>query len=312
MRLVSTLALTLALPVAVVRPGADDARASRWPDAIQRAQLAQPSVVSAQGAVGRAGAQYRTSWGAFIPTPLVQFELRHQLLQRPFARQPDHRRGHFRRVVRPEHQQRPQRLGRPLHGISSRRPDGRGAGHRDRRPTPASSMPSTRRRSAPSRPSSARWRPANWCASAQASLRRAEEQLSVSVAKLQAGSATRSDSLRSLVTLGNAQLAAADRPDRGGHHRGQPGPPGRDGRPGPRASRFLLPAWSSRSATRRRSAPRPRTTRPRCAPRRPRPTPPAQASRPARPPGGRSSTSRAATTTTETTARTTGSSTAAR
>jgi outer membrane protein TolC len=40
----------------------------------------------------------------------------------------------------------------------------------------------------------------------EASVRRAEEQLKVSVAKLRAGSATRSDSLRSLVTLGSTQL----------------------------------------------------------------------------------------------------------
>jgi outer membrane protein len=40
----------------------------------------------------------------------------------------------------------------------------------------------------------------------EASVRRADEQLKVSVAKLHAGSATRSDSLRSLVTLGTAQL----------------------------------------------------------------------------------------------------------
>jgi outer membrane protein TolC len=40
----------------------------------------------------------------------------------------------------------------------------------------------------------------------EASVRRAEEQLKVSVAKLKAGSATRSDSLRSLVTLGNTKL----------------------------------------------------------------------------------------------------------
>jgi outer membrane protein TolC len=40
----------------------------------------------------------------------------------------------------------------------------------------------------------------------ESSVRRAEEQLKVSVAKLRAGSATRSDSLRSLVTLGNARL----------------------------------------------------------------------------------------------------------
>jgi outer membrane protein TolC len=40
----------------------------------------------------------------------------------------------------------------------------------------------------------------------EASVRRAEEQLKTSVAKLRAGSATRSDSLRSLVTLGNTRL----------------------------------------------------------------------------------------------------------
>jgi outer membrane protein len=40
----------------------------------------------------------------------------------------------------------------------------------------------------------------------QSSVRRAEEQLKTSIAKLRAGSATRSDSLRSRVTLGTAQL----------------------------------------------------------------------------------------------------------
>jgi outer membrane protein TolC len=40
----------------------------------------------------------------------------------------------------------------------------------------------------------------------QAGVRRAEEQLKISVAKLASGSATRSDSLRSLVTLGTARL----------------------------------------------------------------------------------------------------------
>ena len=41
----------------------------------------------------------------------------------------------------------------------------------------------------------------------EAGVRRAEEQLNLSAAKLRVGSATRSDSLRSLVNLGNAQLA---------------------------------------------------------------------------------------------------------
>ena len=67
MRLASLIALTLALPGGLV------AQAPTTPgitldEAIHRAQLAQPSVVSAQGAVGRAAAQYRSSWGAFIPS----------------------------------------------------------------------------------------------------------------------------------------------------------------------------------------------------------------------------------------------------
>lgn len=41
----------------------------------------------------------------------------------------------------------------------------------------------------------------------EASVRRAEEQLKLAIAKLHAGSATRSDSLRSVVTLGSTQLA---------------------------------------------------------------------------------------------------------
>ena len=41
----------------------------------------------------------------------------------------------------------------------------------------------------------------------EAGVRRAEEQLNLSVAKLRVGSATRSDSLRSVVNLGNARLA---------------------------------------------------------------------------------------------------------
>ncbi|MGH7658292.1 MAG: TolC family protein, partial [Gemmatimonadales bacterium] len=44
----------------------------------------------------------------------------------------------------------------------------------------------------------------------EASVRRAEEQLKISVAKLRSGSATRSDSLRSLVTLGTARLQLVD------------------------------------------------------------------------------------------------------
>ncbi len=44
----------------------------------------------------------------------------------------------------------------------------------------------------------------------QAGVRRAEQQLEVSIARLRAGAAIRPDSLRSVVTLGNAQLAVLD------------------------------------------------------------------------------------------------------
>ena len=67
MQLARLLALSLALPAAL------SAQAPSTPgitlaDAIAKAQLAQPSVVAAQGAVSRAAAQYKSSWGAFIPS----------------------------------------------------------------------------------------------------------------------------------------------------------------------------------------------------------------------------------------------------
>ena len=70
MHLARLFTLSLALPamLSAQEPTAPTTPGITLQDAIQRAQMAQPSVVSAQGAVQRAGAQYRSSWGAYIPS----------------------------------------------------------------------------------------------------------------------------------------------------------------------------------------------------------------------------------------------------
>ena len=65
-------------------------------------------------------------------------------------------------------------------------------------------------------------------------MRRAEEQLKVSVAKLRAGSATRSDSLRSFVTLGTARLDLIQAQTDLATAEAEPGPAHRRGGPRPR------------------------------------------------------------------------------
>ncbi len=67
MPLARLLALSLAFP-ALLSAQDPTTPAITLADAITKAQFAQPSVVAARGAVDRASAQYRTSWGAFIPS----------------------------------------------------------------------------------------------------------------------------------------------------------------------------------------------------------------------------------------------------
>ena len=91
----------------------------------------------------------------------------------------------------------------------------------------------------------------------EASVRRAEEQLKTSVAKLRAGSATRSDSLRSLVTLGTARLDLITDPDPAGDRRSQSGAADRRNRPG-----AAPPTTPPSISVRRRSTPRPSAPKP--------------------------------------------------
>jgi outer membrane protein TolC len=198
------LALTLALP------GGLAAQAATTPgvtldEAIHRAQQAQPSVVQAQGAVGRAAAQYRSSWGAFIPSlnlnssygtsysngPSRVNQITNEVItgasyaksiSNSVSASVDLFTG-FRRGAQMD-------VARSTELAAA-------AGLLDAQYQTALSAKQTFF-GALAANSLVRVR--------ELSVRRAQDQLSVSVAKLQAGSATRSDSLRSLVTLGNTRL----------------------------------------------------------------------------------------------------------
>lgn len=204
MRLASLLALTLALP------GGLAAQASTTPgvtldEAIHRAQQAQPSVVQAQGAVGRAAAQYRSSWGAFIPSLNLNSSYGTSYSNGPS------------RVN--------QITGEVIDGASYAKSISnsvsasvdlftgfrRGAQMDVARSTELAAAAGLLDAQYQTALSAKQTFFGALAANAlvrvrELSVRRAQDQLSVSVAKLQAGSATRSDSLRSLVTLGNTRL----------------------------------------------------------------------------------------------------------
>lgn len=204
MRLASLLALALVIPAVA---GAQDASPPgvTLEEAITRAQAAQPSVVAAQGAVERAAAQYKTSWGAFIPSLSINSSY-----GTSYSNGPSRVNQITGEVIAGESyaQSISNSVSASLDLFTGFR---RGAQMDAARATESAADAGlvdaqyqttlTAKQTffgALAATELVRVR--------EASLRRAEEQLSVSVAKLQAGSATRSDSLRSLVTLGNARL----------------------------------------------------------------------------------------------------------
>lgn len=204
MRLVSALALSLALP-ALLSAQAPATPGITLQDAIQRAQLAQPSVVSAQGAVGRAEAQYRTSWGAFIPT--LSFNSSYGT---SYSNGPSRVNQITGEVISGESYAQS-----ISNGLSAsvdlftgfRRGAQMDAARATESAADAGLLDAQFQTTLSAKQTFFGALAANELVRVrQASLRRAEEQLSVSVAKLHAGSATRSDSLRSLVTLGTSQL----------------------------------------------------------------------------------------------------------
>jgi outer membrane protein len=174
-------------------------------DAIRRAERVQPDVIRAASAVRTAGAQRKTAWGAFLPTlsasssasdffsegavrvdpvtgQLAGGNTTNRSISTSLSANVDlftgFRRGAEIRAARASEEAADASL------IDARFQQALTTTNQFLDALAASQLLRVR----------------------QASVRRAEEQLKTSVAKLKAGSATRSDSLRSLVTLGNAQL----------------------------------------------------------------------------------------------------------
>jgi outer membrane protein len=206
MRLASLLALTLALPGGLV------AQVPTTPgitldEAIRRAQLAQPSVVQAQGAVGRAAAQYRSSWGAFIPSLNLNSTYGTNYSNGPARTDPNT--GQVLSSGQSYNQSLNNRISASVDLFTGFR---RGAQMDVARSAEAAADAGLLDARYQTALSAKQTFFGALAASAlvrvrELSVRRAEDQLNVSVAKLQAGSATRSDSLRSLVVLGNTRLA---------------------------------------------------------------------------------------------------------
>ena len=207
MHLARLFTLSLALPamLSAQEPTAPTTPGITLQDAIQRAQMAPPSVVSAQGAVQRAGAQYRSSWGAYSPS--LSFN---SSFGTSYSNGPSRVNQITGEVMSGES------YAKSISNGVSASVDlftgfRRGAQMDAARATEAAADAGLLDAQAQATLSAKQLFYGVLTASdlvrvRQASLRRAEEQLSVSVAKLRAGSATRSDSLRSLVNLGNAQL----------------------------------------------------------------------------------------------------------
>lgn len=203
MRLASLFTVVLFLP----RLGAaqEPAPASvTLEEALRRAELVQPTIIQARGASADASAQYRTAWGSFLPdinanssygssfsegtrTDPVTGELRGANTQSKSVSMnlsanldlfTGFRRGADLRAARAQE-------------------DAADAGLVDARFQVALTT---------KQQFFAALAAAELVRVRDASVRRAQEQLNVSVNKLRSGTATRSDSLRSLVTLGSAQL----------------------------------------------------------------------------------------------------------
>ena len=193
--------ILMAAPAAAQSP--DSTRSVTLEDAIRLAEVVQPRVVQAQGAVLNAEARVRSAKGAYLPSLNLQTS------------------------TNQSYSGVPSRVD-PITGI----PTGSASGSVSSSLSSSVDLFTGFRRGAESRAAransdaaeasfvDARFQQALTTANQffdalaarqlvsvrEASVRRAEEQLKVSVNKLAAGSATRSDSLRSRVTLGNAQL----------------------------------------------------------------------------------------------------------
>lgn len=187
------------------RPAAAQERSISLPEAIRLAERVQPSVVRATGDVATAAAQRRNTWGAYLPSLSVSSSasdffsegasridpVTGQLLsgnttnrsintslQASLDLFTGFRRGAERRAARANQSAADASL------VDARFQQALATTNQFFDALAAKQLVGVR----------------------EASQRRAEEQLKVALAKLRAGSATRSDTLRSRVTLGTAQL----------------------------------------------------------------------------------------------------------
>ncbi len=202
MHLARLLALSLAVP-AMLSAQEPATPTITLAEAIAKAQLAQPSVVAAQGAVGRAAAQYKTSWGSYIPSLTLNSSYGTSFSEQPFVNNA----GELT-VGNSYSQSLSNTLSASVDLFTGFR---RGAQMSSAKATEAAAdaglIDAEYQTALSAKQTFFGALAANELVRVrEASLKRAEEQLSVSVSKLQAGSATRSDSLRSLVTLGNSRL----------------------------------------------------------------------------------------------------------
>jgi len=202
MHLVRLLALSLAFP-ALLSAQDPTTPAITLSDAITKAQLVQPSVVAAQGAAERADAQYKATWGSYIPSLTLSSSYGTSFSEQPFVNNA----GELT-VGNSYSQSLSNSLSASVDLFTGFR---RGAQMTSAKATGAAAGASLIDAQYQTTLSAKQTFFGALAANElvrvrEASLKRAEEQLSVSVAKLQAGSATRSDSLRSLVTVGNSKL----------------------------------------------------------------------------------------------------------
>jgi outer membrane protein len=201
----ASVIVALALAVAAAPPLVAQQRQVTLTDAIRLAERVQPDVIQAQNDVRTAGAQWRNAWGAFLPSLTATSSAS------DFYSEGASRIDPVTGLItsgNSTNRSISTSLSASLDLFTGFR---RGAEMRAARATQGQADASL---------VDARFQQAltttnqflDALAGAQlvgvreASVRRAEEQLKVSVAKLHAGSATRSDSLRSLVTLGTARL----------------------------------------------------------------------------------------------------------
>jgi outer membrane protein TolC len=201
----STLLSLLVLSFATAPRLGAQARTITLQDAIRLSERLQPGVVQARGNVESASAQRRSAWGAYLPTVSATSSASDFYSAGPSSVDPV-----TQQVISGNRSNRSVSAGLSA-SVDLFTGFRRGADMRAAKATQdaaGASLVDARFQQALTTTNQFfdALAAAQLVGVRQASVRRAGEQLKVSVNKLHAGSATRSDSLRSLVTLGTAQL----------------------------------------------------------------------------------------------------------